>query len=181
METNIIHPNLVDVIRVEAAANMRQVATVAGTLVALDGRTPFGTSFLGLDARLTVQPGDEKISLGDLLPQRAEWLKGRLITQVDIPINVALTYEYVARTPADWPLVCVAVVRWPGGRTRVALGGFGRAPILAFDGPETGGVEAAVKDAYSHAGDQWASAAYRQEMVATLTARALSKINESQV
>ncbi len=173
-------PGLGEVIRLEAAANLRRVASVAGTLVAADGRSPFTTAMLGLDARLTLEPGEEELDLGDLLPVRAGRLKGRLITQISIPHNVSLAYQAVSRTPADWPLVCAAIVRWPGGRTRVALGGYGQSPILAFDGPDTGGIDSAVVSAYSHAGDVWASADYRKEMALTLTARALSQISMSQ-
>jgi hypothetical protein len=79
---------------------------------------------------------------------------------------VRLAYEYVARTPADWPLVCAGVAAWPSGRTRVALGGFGEAPWLAMDGPTAHGAEFAAADAYSQAGDAWATAEYRREMAA---------------
>ncbi len=180
LASGALSPQLAAVIRKEAAANLRQVATLAGTLVSADGRSPVTAVFLGLDAALTIQPGDEVVGLGNLLPLRPDGLAGRLITEVDIPLNVSLAYHAVARTPADWPLVCAVVVRWPGGRTRVVLGGFGPAPILAFDGPETGGVEIAAADAYSHAGDQWASAAYRQEMASVLVQRGLAQVDEAQ-
>jgi CO/xanthine dehydrogenase FAD-binding subunit len=93
------------------------------------------------------------------------------VTQVSLPLNARLAYEYVARTPADRPIVCAAVAVWPSGRTRVALGGFGNAPILVMDGPEGSGVEAAVRNAYSSAEDEWASAEYRQEAAAVLALR----------
>ena len=95
-----------------------------------------------------------------------------------LPLNVQLAYEYIARTPADLPIICAAVARWPSGRTRVILGGTGEAPVLAMDGPESGGEEISVADAYSHAGDEWASAEYRQEMAQVLVKRCLSKMEE---
>jgi len=160
----------------EATYNLRQVASVAGTLVAADGRSPFATLLLALDAALTLQPGDEQVGLGDLLPLRGERLEGRLITQVTIPSNVRMAYEYVARTPADRPIVCAAVIQWPSGRTRLALGGYGAAPVLAFDGTESEGLETAARSAYSQAGDEWASAAYRQEIAGILAARCLKNL-----
>jgi CO/xanthine dehydrogenase FAD-binding subunit len=166
-------PALIKVIRHEATYNVRQVATVAGTLVAADGRSPFSAVMLALGAQLTLQPGDENQSFGDLLPSRREKLKGRLITQIVIPLNVNLTYEYVARTPADLPVVCVCVAQWPSGRTRVAIGGYGKSPLLAIDGPQPDGAEIAARDAYSEAGDQWASAEYRSNVAGILTKRAL--------
>ncbi len=158
----------------EATHNLRQVATVAGTLVAADGRSPFTTALLALDATLYLQPGDEAIGLGDLLPFRDERLPRRLITQVVIPANARLAYEYVARTPADRPVVCVAAAQWPSGRTRLALGGFGTAPRLAFDGTESEGAAQAARSACSQGQDAWASAEYRQEVAQVLAQRCIS-------
>jgi CO/xanthine dehydrogenase FAD-binding subunit len=173
---------LYQAVRREAAHNLRQVATVAGTLVAADGRSPFATAMLALDTRLSlaagVRPGEaeplsEDIDLGDLLSFRSQRLRGRLITQATIPLNLRLAYQDVARTPADRTIVCVAIAVWPSGRTRVALGGHGPAPILALDGPEPGGAEIAARDAFSAAGDEWASAEYRQEMAGVLVRRCI--------
>jgi CO/xanthine dehydrogenase FAD-binding subunit len=159
------------VIQLEATNNLRQAASVAGTLVAASGRSPFTTALLALDAMLTILPGPEGISLGDLLPLRLERLRGRLITQIILPTHTRLAYEYVARTPADLPIVCAAASVWPSGRTRLALGGFGSAPTLAFDGAEAQGAEIAARSAYSQAGDEWASAEYREEMAVILARR----------
>jgi CO/xanthine dehydrogenase FAD-binding subunit len=179
-----IQPALRQAIRHEAAYNLRQVATVAGTLVAADGRSPFTTALLALDASVSwLEPSGDKpegttgeIDLGELLPLRKERLRKRLVTQVSLPLNARLAYEYVARTPADRPIVCGAVAVWPSGRTRVALGGYGSAPVLALDGPEAGGADSAARNAYSGAGDEWASSEYRQEAAATLVARCLSAL-----
>lgn len=171
-----LQPALVQAVRSEAAHNLRQVGTVAGTLVAANGRSPFATAFLALDAAITLLPPNETRSLGDLLHLRAELLPGRLITQVRIPKNARLAYHAVSRTPADQPIVCAAVARWPSRRTRVALGGFGKAPLMAFDGTEDSGAEVAARDAYSHAGDQWASAEYRRKMAEVLTRRCLEEV-----
>ena len=175
-----IFPGLAEAIyravRHETTFNLRQVATVAGTLVAADGRSPFATVMLALDARLTILPDEEAISLGDLLPFRFERLRHRLITKISIPASARLAYEYVARTPADQPIVCASVARWPSGRTRLSLGGYGSEPVLVMDGPEPGGVEIAARAAYSQAGDEWASAEYRAEMAVVLTNRCQAKL-----
>lgn len=164
----------------EATYNLRQVATIAGTLVAAGGRSPFTTALLALDAEITLLPGEETLSLGDLLPLRAEQLRGRLITQITLPLNARLAYEYVARTPADQPIVCAAIARWHSGRTRLALGGYGDAPVLAFDGGEPDGATTAARNTYAEAGDMWASAEYRSEIAAILVERCLEKINSAQ-
>jgi CO/xanthine dehydrogenase FAD-binding subunit len=186
-------PALRSVLETEASYNLRQVGTVAGTLVASDGRSPFATALLALDAQLewkfsplsigalsagapSAETGQEEVlseslSLGEFLLTRQERLAGRLITQVTLPLNVGLFYEAVARTPADRPIVAAAVAVWPSGRTRVALGGYGVVPLLALDGPEPGGAAVAARNAFSQAGDEWASAAYRADVAAILVAR----------
>ena len=158
----------------EATHNLRQIASVAGTLITASGRSPFATACLALDSTLDMLPGEERMALGGFLNLRKEIIKGRLITRVIFPTNVTFRYEYVARTPADLPIVCVAVAQWPSGRTRVALGGFGPSPKLAMDGPERSGADIAAMDTYSDSGDQWASADYRQEIAGVLTRRCLS-------
>lgn len=161
-------------IRHEAAYNQRQSATIAGTLVAADGRSAFATAMLALGAELTILPENDTVNLGDFLPLRDGRNQNSLITKITIPNNIQLSYEYVARTPADLPIVCASVAQWPAGRTRIALGGFGNAPLLAMDGPESAGAETAVRDAYREAGDHWASAEYRSDVAAILVKRCLS-------
>jgi CO/xanthine dehydrogenase FAD-binding subunit len=175
LEFKDLHPALSKAIKHEATYNTRQVATVAGSLVASDGRSPLATTFLALDAQCLFQPGEETISLGEYLPMRDHLPGSRLITEVMITTKPYLSYQYVARTPADLPIVCVSVAQWASGRTRVALGGYGSSPILAYDGPTHDGAEVAARDAYLEAGDQWASSEYRSAVAFTLTKRALEK------
>ena len=181
LDTPNLPEALYETIRREASHNLRQVATVAGTLVAADGRSPFGTAMHALDAAIHLRPGKEgkdsdQVRPGDFLSFREEMLNGRLITQVTIPLNASLAYAYVARTPADRPVVCAAAAQWPSGRTRVALGGFGTAPVLALDGPEAAGAETAAQNAYSGAGDEWASAEYREEVAGVLVRRCIEEL-----
>src|SRR5512146_3035546 len=62
----------------EVSLNLRQTATVAGLLASCDGRSPFATALLALDARLVWAPGDEMEALGDYLPLREEHARGQL-------------------------------------------------------------------------------------------------------
>lgn len=174
VEYEDLPPDLRRAARLEANLHLRQIATVAGTLVAADGRSPLTTVLLALDARLTILPGEE-LNIGNLLPLRRELLKGRLITALAIPQNVKLAYAATARTPADRPIVCVALAVWPSGRTRLAVGGWGRSPSLAMDGPDPDGVEAAARNACHDADDEWASAEYRTSVAVTLARRCLDQ------
>jgi CO/xanthine dehydrogenase FAD-binding subunit len=164
-------------LKLEAPLNLRTAATVAGTLAVCDGRSALVTVLLALDTKIAMmKPNPESIRLGDFLPVRSQMLPGSLITAIEIPSNAQLAFEYVSRTPADKPIVCVALARWPSGRTRVAVGGYGSAPMLAMDGPEAQGVEAAARNALHDAGDQWGSAEYRMDVAATLATRCMANI-----
>jgi CO/xanthine dehydrogenase FAD-binding subunit len=168
------------VIEYESTYNTRQCATLGGLVASAGGRSPLGTVLLALDCQLTLVPGNQRLLFGELLPLRQENLKGKLITEVGIPLKAGLAFEYVARSPADRPIVCTAVAVWPSGRTRIALGGYGKAPLLAMDGPNAeGGVEAA-RDAYSSAQDDWGSGEYRREVAGILTRRCLDSLSGNQ-
>jgi putative selenate reductase FAD-binding subunit len=157
-------------LKLEAPLNIRNSATVAGTLVASDGRSPLVTSLLAMDAKVTVVSDQQSVvGVGEYLLSKP---KG-LITQVAIPLNAKFAFEYVSKTPADKPLVCAAVSQWNSKRTRLALGGYGKTPLLAMDGTEADGIAAAARNAYHEAQDEWASADYRMDVAAVLAKRCL--------
>ncbi len=165
-------------IKLEAPINIRNSATVAGTLVSSDGRSPFAASLLAMDTKITVVSGQPSVvSVGEYLLTKP---KG-LITQIAIPLNVKFAFEFVSKTPADKPLVAAALAQWNSGRTRLVLGGYGKSPILAMDGTEADGIDASInsaqaaaKNAYHEAQDEWASAEYRMDVAATLAKRCLA-------
>ena len=165
-------------LKLEAPLNIRNAATVAGTLVTADGRSTFATTLLALDARIhtaSQQKSEEIINIGDFLPLR-EQIRGKLITKIIIPLNVKFAFEYVSRTPADKPIVCVALAKWNSGRSRFTVGGYGSSPMLAMDGTESEGLETAARNAFHEATDDWASAEYRMDVATTLAKRCLESI-----
>jgi CO/xanthine dehydrogenase FAD-binding subunit len=175
-------------LKLEAPLNLRNMATVAGTLVTCDGRSTFATVMLALDAKISIvsresgidiressntqlpTPNSRISNIGDFLPLRTHGL----ITLIIIPLNVKFAFEYVSRTPADKPIVCAALAQWNSGRTRLALGGYGKSPMLAMDGTEADGLEAAARNAFHEATDEWASAEYRSDVAAVLAKRCLT-------
>jgi len=180
-------PAMQTALKLEAPLNLRNAATVAGTLVACDGRSTLTTVLLALDTKLSLyelqqganlktpsKKGGPAIegtqNLGDFLPLRPF----SLITKITVPLQARLAFEYVARTPADKPIVCVALAQWPSGRTRLAVGGYGLGPRLAMDGTEPEGVEVAARNAFHDATDEWGSAEYRMDVAATLARRCLA-------
>jgi CO/xanthine dehydrogenase FAD-binding subunit len=145
-----IQPALREAIRHETSYNLRQVGTVAGTIVAAKGNTTFTAALMALDAKLIWAPGEKEISLGDYMALRENWTEGKLLLKVVIPLNVDLRFEKVARTPADQPILSAAAGKWSNGRTRIVLGGLSPAPWLVKDGQDENGLEEAIKNAHSH-------------------------------
>jgi CO/xanthine dehydrogenase FAD-binding subunit len=179
LESTLCPAALIQAIKLESALNIRNTATVAGALVVCDGRSPFATSMLALDAKLTVDGGPQtEAAQQSTVYGLVEFLAMRpqgLITKITIPLNVKLAFESVARSPMDRPIVCAAVVQWAAGRTRLALGGYGKHPLLAMDGTEPGGIDSAAQNAFHEATDEWASAEYRMDVAATLAKRCLEQ------
>ena len=181
-------------LKLEAPLNIRNAATIAGTLVACDGRSTLATILLALDAKLEIKSIDKfelvemetesrppkqnvtALGLGESLPLRSDQIQGKLITTITIPINIKLAFDYVSRTPADKPIVCAALAQWNSGRTRLVLGGYGKSPLLAMDGTEAEGLETAARNAFYEATDEYASAEYRMDVAATLAKRCLESI-----
>jgi CO/xanthine dehydrogenase FAD-binding subunit len=173
LESEHCPATLKSALKLEAPLNIRNTATVAGTVVASDGRSTFTTMLLAMDAKVSVTSDQSSvISIGEFLLARP---KG-LITSIIIPANVKTAFEFVSKTPADKPLVCAALAQWNSGRTRLTLGGYGSSPLLAMDGTEADGLDTAARNAYHEANDEWASAEYRMDVAATLAKRALEAL-----
>ena len=72
--------------------------------------------------------------------------------------------------------MCAAVARWSSGRTRIVLGGWGKAPMMVVDGKDENNVMPAIENATFNAEDEWASAEYRTDVARTLVKRCLSGV-----
>lgn len=174
LESEHISESLKTALKLEAPINIRNSATVAGTIVSSDGRSTFVTALLALDSRLEIRDSKQSqvSSLSELILTRPK----TLITSINIPLNIKTAFEFVSKTPSDKPIVCASLAQWNSGRTRLTLGGYGKIPLLAMDGSEDGGIETSARIAYHEASDEWASAEYRVEMAAVLSKRCLESI-----
>lgn len=166
-----------DAILLDASLNIRNMATLGGWLVSSDARSALSTVLLALDTTLTWEPEGNRVRMGNWLPLRDEEKPGVLMTEAEWWLRTHVVFEYVARSPKDRPTLIVAVAKWDSGRTRIALGGYGKAPIVAMDGPEDQGADVAARDAYYEAEDQWATAVYRREVASRLALRCLDRID----
>jgi CO/xanthine dehydrogenase FAD-binding subunit len=171
-----IPPALADACRLESALNLRNMATLAGTVVAADGRSPTTTMLLAAGAVAILEPGAEKVALDDLLERRGKDMLGRLIVSFLVPRNTRLAYMQVARSPVDRPIVCAALCdegeAKAGRGLRLALGGFGKRPLLlTLDKRDAQAASQAASQAYARADDAWASGEYRSAVAGILAHR----------
>jgi probable selenate reductase FAD-binding subunit len=173
--------------RSEASLNLRNMATLGGTIMSADGRSPVATVLLAMDAQVMIEPGNATVSLEEFLSQRDRQSFHGLITEIRLKLPEILRYEQVSRTPADRPLVCVAVARLPSDGTengyRVVLGGFGSAPIRVreaeaslSEGEDINTMVDAAHRAYTSTGDAWASGEYRAHAAGVLVRRLAMEI-----
>lgn len=161
----------------------RNAATLGGSVA---GRLPDSellAALLVLNAEITLHaPQPQTMLLADYLAA-AEQPAG-LITILTIAWhNGEGVCERVARTPADYPIVSVTVWTPTGGKPRLAATGIAEQPLRlpAAEAALSGGLDAAsitaaaaaAQSAAVHPGDFRGDAAYRADMVAVLTRRAL--------
>ena len=172
-----------DVCKLESGWNLRNMATIGGTIMSSDGRSAILTALLALDAHIEQQPGPITLTMDDLLDHREDVT---LMTKLRFKNPSKLLYEQVSRAPADFPLVCAAIATWDhDGKEKCAIsvGGYGACPIrlreaetlFSHQGDISLAVEVARK-AYVQAGDQWASPDYRSDVVGTLVDRLLREV-----
>jgi putative selenate reductase FAD-binding subunit len=169
--------------KLEAGWNLRNMATIGGAIMSLDGRSPLLTTLLALNTQIIQQPGPVILPLNDVLEERSGV---KLITGIQFDRPTALLYEQVARAPADFPLVCAAMAYWKDVDERkigIAIGGYGTRPLqldqIVGDQGEKKDFQSVfelAQAAYGNAGDAWASAEYRSEVAGVLVRRLLGEV-----
>ncbi|MGB8252123.1 MAG: FAD binding domain-containing protein [Anaerolineaceae bacterium] len=164
-----------EAVHLEGTANTRNLATLGGRLVSCDGKSALITTLIAADAITVWDENCKEIPLGEWLALPSD-KPGKLLLSIKIKRNFVLELEVINRTKLDLPILCIAVARWNSGRVRVALGGFGKAPQMVFDGPDGNGAEQAAENACREADDFCASSDYRRAMAILLTRRCLARI-----
>lgn len=153
----------------ECSFNLRQQASLAGSLLTSDGRSPLACVFLALNAKLVWLPSNTIESLEEYFGSGCK--TGVLISEIVFEQPVLIDYDFVARTPFDQPIIQASRVQWASGRTRLVVGGWGKAPRVAFDSQKGGSQEAGLHLALSQADDDWATKEYRLAAVEHLINR----------
>lgn len=157
----------------ETGRNLREMGTIAGALMCVNGRSPLAMALLAADVYVTTMPAAKSVSYQQLLLMREGIQQPWLITAVVVESSLEVTCDFIARSPQDLPILGVAVAKWPSGVLRIAVGGFGTAPLLVYMGNDAQAAEAAVVAALKDSDDEWASAEYRQSIAPALLKRLL--------
>ena len=163
--------------------NVRNAATVGGTVVVAPADSEFLLALLALGAELDTQSVQSEETttwpLHQFLADPGAALDDGLVTQVQIHLTVRASggLARVARTPSDHPIVAAVAVIAADTDVRIALSGVARRPLLIeFDRTEV--AEEAVAQSIAKA-DPWTdfrgTADYRRAMGALMAKRALEQ------
>jgi CO/xanthine dehydrogenase FAD-binding subunit len=171
----------------QAPANQRGRATVGG-VTAAQVSGPLLACLLALRAGVLLEPGGQTAELAGYLAGAAGQWSHSLIVGLVLPAGRCAGLAEIARTPADWPLLCVAAgAVVAGGRLHdvsVAAGAPGqplalcpRAAARLEGAPATGDARPAeCDDDIAWRDDARAGAAYRRAMLPVLLGRALADL-----
>jgi len=176
----------------EGNVNLRNMATVGGTVVVADPSSELLTALLAFDAQLTLYtPTETRRSLPDYLTQREQYFG--LITQVELDTRGRSASARLARTPADAPIIAATVRLVLNGdhceQAFIALAGVAERPIRL---PEAEAVLAGrsltperldalaetVSQAISPPSDYRGSSDYRRQMAGVIVRRAVTLLSE---
>jgi CO/xanthine dehydrogenase FAD-binding subunit len=174
----------------QASRNVRLRATAGGAVAAADSG-PLLACLLALRAQVHLEPNAQTVGLAEFLAgQSAARWNQRLIVAVSFDSSRCVGLAEVARTPADTPLLCVAVGATPAGQVlsqvAVAAGAVGQ-PLATC--PQTarwleaqsakqaaGPTPERVVEAIAWKDDVRGSAQYRQALLPELVQRAWTEL-----
>jgi len=166
-------------LKLEAPLNIRNSVSLGGQIIKSSGRSSLATSLLAMDANISVEPGNFTYSFLEFIMNIRDTLQNKLITNIKFKAKTKLAFQYISRTTFDLPIICVATTITPRDKIRIALGGYGEYPVLAYEGSYSDNLNFFSGKAFAHAEDEWASASYRSAMAETLTRRCLDQLMQN--
>ena len=159
-----------------ATYNQRNQVTIGGAVASTNSFSPLLAALLALDAKLTWQPNEIVINLGEWYPLKKSLKPGKLITSIGVPINIQSTMQIISRTPADHPQILACGCRWSSGRTRIVVMIKECAPVLLSDGRGEKGLENSIINIECN--DQNYSREYVENSLKVLIRRVLKCLDE---
>ncbi|MBI4927807.1 MAG: FAD binding domain-containing protein [Anaerolineae bacterium] len=163
MHSNVLPESVKEALRLEFSSNQRNMATVGGVCAGRDARSALLTCLVTMGCLVTLSAGSEPVSLADLVGGAKFLQAGQFIQMVHFPNQEQVMVNCIARSPADRPVLIVAIAR-RSGEFHIGLGGFGDRPQLVYHGSDRPAALHAVHVACEGASDDWAGADYRQDV-----------------
>lgn len=158
-------------ILLEAPLNIRNRVSLGGLLRTCSGKSPFVTILIALNANIILEPGTRTMPILDFISFRDQYFPGSLITKVLFQLDQQVSFQYISRTNADFPILCVALSMKGVHRFRQALGGFGNTALLTVDGNADDDFAHAASSACANVSKTWASHEYLSSMAEVLSIR----------
>lgn len=173
---------LAEAARREGPVNLRNVATIAGSVLTAQPASELLLALLALTAEVVIVSGDgveRTAPLAALLAEPQAVLGRGLITELRLPwpaSGVRGGLARVARTPADHSIVAAAAVV-DANSVRVAIGGVTQRPVLVHldAGDDLTPAIASAVQGQQRISDFRGSAEYRQAMAPILARRAVGQ------
>jgi CO/xanthine dehydrogenase FAD-binding subunit len=157
----------------EGPNTFRHQSTLGGVIASADWESELLAALLVHDAVVTLETpaGTHTLALADYLADMAGQLQNAIIVEVTVATGGKTGHARVARTPLDTAIVAALARRDSEGEVRLALTGVAHRPLLvAPEGVTT----------LDPPGDFRGSGAYRQEMAAILSRRAVAQLDQEQ-
>lgn len=175
------HPETPESIRAackkENSYNLRVMATLGGCIAAGGGRSGLLAVLMSSGAKVDLAPGNVHADLNDLMPRRKNMLQKKLITSVEIPLDVQTAAMSIQKTKSDLPIAGVSLSKNRAGMIKAVVFGCGATPVVAGDHTTAGELTEAVRQAFLNSDDVNASAAYRMDQAGVMVKRCLAKLN----
>lgn len=177
VDYSYIPAEFVEIIKREKSFNLRNAATIAGTILCADGRSDILAWLLCADAQLIVNGSPVQIM---------KYLQSNhndLIEAVQFKVQQVIHYEKISRTPDDFTIVGVFLSRdLLTRKMNAVLNGLTDAAPLIIEQVEPENLKEAIdnklKISHSQLSTKWSSLKYQNKMIKDLVSRLLLRFNE---
>lgn len=171
--------DLKEAARREATLNIRNIATIGGTIAKKHNPSSLTLALLAMNSQMIWEPENSPVSLGDWHVLREKDPRRKLIKAILIDKNVKFYFSCIGRSPEDAPLLMIGMAGWPNGRVRAAVGGSHFIPTVVVDGVDGEGIEKAVASFLVGKGNETVTEEYLQSVGETISKRLTDKIMAS--
>jgi CO/xanthine dehydrogenase FAD-binding subunit len=162
--------------RRETTLNIRNMATIGGTIAKKHNPSPLTIALLAMDVRMIWEPGGELISLSDWLILREKNAGRKLIKSIVMNKGIKFGFSCIGRSPQDMPVLMIGLACLDSKRFRLVIGGSHFDTSVVVDGAIDSGVEKAVSTYLADKGDETVSGSFLKSAGETLTTRLIEKI-----